>query len=180
MVLKSITISDENDEVLKPGDRIRNVFPGPDDSSGMWVTVDREVPDEPSYAPGVSGTATIENNYGVAIPDQAGTWVKRGDRVEFALHEVKSGRRAVYPATHVSDFVPDPSHGEVVARLVNEKTKALAERAKADRRRDRAEEALSALVTDLQILRNPNLRERPMATAAGATMKRLLAKHGVL
>ena len=179
MVLKRIVINDENGEVFKPGDRIRDVFPGPDESSGMWITVDREVPDEPAYAPGTAGTATIENNYGVAIPDQAGTWVKRGNRVEFALHEVKGGRRAVYPANMVSDFVPALESSEEFMRVARLLTQAKADLTKANRQRDRADEALRALVKDLQILRNPNLRDQPMTTASGATMKRLLAKHGI-
>lgn len=177
MVVRRIVINDDNDEVLKPGDRIVDWHPGRHGEGWEWVTVDRDVSDEPTYRPGDAGTATVENNYGVALPDQAGVWVRRGDEMIFSLFEVKRGRRAIYPPNRVSDFVPALTAGEQFTALVKERGDLSTENTRLKRRLGKTEEALEALVNDLHLLRAGGGGVTPMTTAAGATMKRWLARR---
>ncbi len=175
MAIKKFEI--ETSEDMELGDRVISFHAGADGRA--WL-VEREVPDEVSYKPGDTGTATIENSYGVAQPDQAGVWVRRGSEILYALFEVKPGRRAVWPESKVSHFAPSPGVSEVVATLTNDLNHARAEKNKVQRQLGRVEEALSALVLDLQRMRFNVDTGRPtasMVTSAGATMQRWLEKR---
>lgn len=177
MVIKRVVISYNTTEVIQKGDRIVDVYPGSEPDESMHFVVEREMPDEPAHKPGTAGIATIENNYGVAIPDQAGVWVRRGDDVQFVLFVTKANRRAMYPASKVSDFMPDPTMAEVFESLNRDMRDATLEASKWRRKFESVDQALRDLVEDLRFLRQPGVLVSTMRTSAGATMQRWLAKQ---
>jgi hypothetical protein len=170
MVKKHIRITDDSVESFQENDRIVAVYLGSEPDEGQHIIVEREFPDEPAYEPGTAGVATIENNYGVAIPNQAGVWVSRGEGPQFVLFYTNAGRRAMYPASMVSDFVPEKTMQEVHEEL----TKRLRDaRAEANRQRgkfNRADYALRDLVADLHCIQQDMGRTSAMRTSAGATL----------
>jgi hypothetical protein len=174
MVKKRVLITDDGVEVLKENDRIVAVYPGTKPDEGPHVVVEREFPDEPAHEPGTAGIATVENNHGVAIPDQAGVWVTRGEGPQFVLFATKAGRRAMYPASMVSDFVPDPTMAEVFESLCKDMRDATTETRKWRRRFESADQALRDLVSDLRRLQADGGTTSAMRTSSGATMSRWL------
>jgi hypothetical protein len=177
MVKKRVLITDEGVEVLKENDRIVAVYPGTKPDEGPHVVVEREFPDEPAHEPGTAGIATVENNYGVAIPDQAGVWVTRGDGPQFVLFATKAGRRAMYPASMVSDFVPEKTMQEVFESLCKDMRDATTETRKWRSRFESADQALRDLVSDTRRVQNPTWHAGGMKTAAGATLARWLERQ---
>lgn len=172
MVLKRFVISDDSPVSPQVGDVVAEVYSASD------YVVEREVPDAPVYYPSMVGTASVENQYGVVIPNQHGVWVKTANMLYFRVFEAKYGQIAAVPEKRVSDFVPDPTFEEFTLEIAKERDEAVALTKKETRRANRAEEALRALVQDLQVLRNtPDVRAPipGMRTAAGATMKAWVA-----
>lgn len=177
MVVKRVVISYNTVEVIQKGDRVVETYPGTAPDESMHVVVEREFPDEPAHKPGTTGVATIENNYGVAIPDQAGVWVERGEGPQFVLFTVKAGRRAMYPPRLVSDFKPDPTMAEVFEALTKELHDATTEASRQRRRANRVDEVLRDLVTDLRCLQVDGGATSAMRTSPGATMQRWLRRN---
>jgi hypothetical protein len=177
MVKERIVITDDSVETIEKGDRVVDVYPGAEPDEGPHIVVDREVPDRPAHKPGTAGVATVENNYGVAIPDQAGVWVSRGEGPQFVLFAAKAGRRAMYPASMVSDFQPDASMAEVFESLTKKLHDATSEASRLRRRYNLAEHALGDLVTDLHCLQVDMGATSAMRTSAGATMSRWLRRQ---
>lgn len=180
MVKKRIVITDGSVEMIEKGDRVVDVYPGTEPDEGPHIVVDREVPDQPAYEPGTAGIATVENGYGVAIPDQAGVWVSRGEGPQFVLFATKAGRRAMYPASMVSDFVPEKTMQEVFESLCKDMRDVTAEASQWRRRFESADEALRDLVSDLRCIQRDGGRTSAMRTSAGATMSRWLSVKGVI
>jgi hypothetical protein len=174
MVKKRIVITDDSVEVIEKGDRVVEIYPGKEPDESPHVVMEREFPDEPAHKPGTAGVATIENNYGVTIPDQAGVWVSRGEGPQFVLFATNANRRAMYPASMVGDFKPDPTMAEVFESLCKE-LRAASENERAwCRRYEHADQALRDLVSDLRCLRADGGATSAMRTSAGATMSRWL------
>jgi len=176
MVKKRVVITDDGVEVLKENDRVVSVYPGSEPDEGPHVVVEREVPDEPAYEPGTRGTATIENNYGRAMPDQAGVWVSRAQGPQFVLFAVPAGRRAMYPASLVSDFVPDPTPAEAFETLTKDMQKAVSESRKWRRKCEHIDDAFKDLVSDLRDIR-VGASGSPMRTASGAQMRLWVSRN---
>jgi len=176
MVKKRFVITDDNEVSFQENDRVVSVYPGSEPDEGPHVVIEREVPDEPAHKPGTKGVATVENPYGVAIPDKEGMWVKRGDGSWFTLTSAKAGSRAMYPASMVSDFVPDPTPAETFEALTRDVNKAVRETRKWRRKHDNVDTALRDLIADLRCIQQDMGRTSSMRTAAGATLLRWLQR----
>jgi hypothetical protein len=176
MVKKHIVITDDGPEVLQENDRVVSIYPGSQPDEGPHVVVEREFPDEPAHKPGTAGIATVENNYGVAMPNQSGVWVSRGEGPQFILFATKAGRRAMYPASMVSDFVPDPTMPEVFESLCKDVRTATLEASTWRRRFESADRGLRDLVSDTRRIQSPTWHAGGMKTAAGATLARWLRR----
>lgn len=174
MTLKRFTINEHTAVTFQPDDRVIDVHPGPNEGDGVWVVIERDVPDAPAYYPSQVGTATVTNQYGVSIPKQHGVWVKTGDKLFFRVFEGKPGK-TTWREKNVSNFVPDAEPDERLVSMAKERSEALSKARKANRRADAAERALRAAVDDMHLLRLSNGRNAEMTTALGATMQRWLA-----
>lgn len=179
MVKKRFVITDDNEVSFQEDDRVVAVYPGSEPDESHHVVVEREVPDEPAHEPGTTGVATVENPYGVSVPDKAGMWVRRGEDPWFVLTSAKAGARAMYPASLVSDFVPDPTPAETFEALTKDVHKAVRETRKWRRKHDSVDTALRDLVADLRCIMQDMGGTSSMRTASGATLLRwLLQKEG--
>lgn len=176
MAIKRYTINEHTGISFQEGDKVIDVHPGPEEGDGVWVVIERDVPDAPEYFPSMVGTATITNSYGVAIPNQHGVWVKTRDSMFFRLFEAKDASKAAFPERRVSNFVPDAGPDERLLSMAKERADATKEATKATRRAKAAEKALRATVDDMHNLIEG--RDRPMVTALGATMQRWLTREG--
>lgn len=177
MAIKRYTINEHTGITFQKDDKVIDVHPGPEEGDGVWVVIERDVPDAPEYFPSMVGTATVTNSYGVAIPNQHGVWVKTRNDLFFRLFEAKDATKAAYPERHVSNFVPDAGPDERLLSMARERTEAAQAATKATRRAKAAERALRAVADDMHLLRLSNGRNAEMTTALGATMQRWLTRE---
>lgn len=175
MAIKRFTITKDGPVTFQKGDKVFDAHAGPNEGDGLWVIVDRDVPDAPAYYPGMIGTATVTNSYGVSIPNQHGVWVKTGIELFFRLFEGKTGK-TTWREKWVSNFVPDAGADERLLSMARERAEAAERARKAERRATAAERALRAVTDDLHLLRMSGGRDAEMTTALGATMQRWLTR----
>lgn len=178
MVVQRFTIHEESDHTFQVNDVIKEIYPGPNDGDGLRHVVEREVKDLPAYWPGIVGTATVTNSYGVAFPLQHGVWVAKPQMLYFVLFNVKGNMRNMWQESTVTDFVPDLSAGDLLHQASRDLAEAKTKIRLWKRRYERVDEAKRALISDVNKIMRDGTDAYPLTTSMGATLKGWLTKRG--
>lgn len=174
MAIKRFVISDESPVTLQKGDLVVETYPG------EQVVIERDVPDAPEYHVGVVGNATIENKFGVLVPNVHGVWVETAKKLYFRAFVAKNVEQAVFPERRVVIFKPDLTPEESTLEIRQALAQAEDQASRAERSLQSARAALTAVGADLHLLRtarDPLAVE--MVTSQGATIQRHLADNWV-
>lgn len=179
MVLKKFVVNNNTSTSLQADDRIVTVGPGPNEGDGITYVIERDVPDAPAYYPSVVGTATIENKFGVLVPNLHGVWVETAGKLFFRVFSAKNAEQAAFPARRVVAFEPDPTPDVALVQMAKERGEQKDRADKAERKAKRAETALRQVAADLHALRGADKpMDVVMVTAQGLNMQAHLVARG--